>query len=60
MEVSSRSRQIRRSDGTTGDVTETTRTRDTAFIDADAISLSEKFVESYAAFPRDDQRQPNP
>ena len=32
----------------------------TAFIDADALSLSEGFVESYAAFPREDQRQPNP
>ena len=31
----------------------TKRSRDTAFIDADALPLSEGFAESYAAFRRD-------
>ena len=37
------------------------RSRDTVFIDADALPLSESFVEAYATFSRGDNgRQPNP
>ena len=34
--------------------------RNTAFIDLDALPLSEGSGESYAAFPGDSRRQPNP
>ena len=37
----------------------TTRLRDTAFIEADALPLSEGFVGSYASFPRGNQRKKN-
>ena len=36
------------------------RSCDTAFIDADALPLSEGFEDSYAAFPRDNRGQPIP
>ena len=36
------------------------RSRDSAFIDADALPLSEGFGDSYAAFPRDNRGQPIP
>ena len=36
------------------------RSRCTAFVDAGALPLSNGLVESYAAFPGDNRRQPNP
>ena len=36
------------------------RSRDTAFIDADALPLSKGFGDAYAAFPRDNRGQPIP